>query len=195
MNEGLPDLPNPALVQSALTFVWNDSAEAVWRTEPHRQGVAPAPMPLTYLVKVFRGATQVGVARRKVAVSRVDGLHVKHVAFEVTDQTARAFGFPTAYWLASLDRYPSLGVQRVTFLADDDGRTFWARDPVRFRDSRQPLQLLASWTKRPPLSAADVEFMSKVEATPEAFTPADLYANPIGRLLLAQRSWQAVVDL
>lgn len=195
MSEPVPVLPEPVLVQRALTFEWRDEGGASWQADPIRLGHVTVSTHLTYVIRILREGNQVGVARRRVGSNQADGLHVEHITLQITDDRARGRGFPTAYWLASLDRYRLLGLHRVMLLADDQGRTFWAREPVRFRDGSQPRAMLAAWTKPSCLSPADVASIARVETNPDSFTPADLYANPVGRMLLEAQSWKGVVDL
>lgn len=195
----------------AFTFVWTDGAATTWRTEPEPEG--PAVLVLRYVIGVFRDNDRVGVARRKVAVSEADGLHVEHVTLEMTDATAKGNGFATAYWNASLARYEALSIDRVFVLADDEGRRFWARDPVRFADPIHPRIMLANWSV-PGLNngsgpdglrqaaacrgVTDIDigtFIAEVDEEPQSFTPAQLYASVIGRLLLSGSSWRGIVDL
>jgi hypothetical protein len=195
----------------ALTFIWADGAGAAWRTEPKLQGsVAVA---LRYVIGVFRGNDSVGVARRRVAVSEADGLYVDHLTLEINDASAKGNGFATAYWDASLAQYESLSIDRVIILADDEGRAFWARDPVRFADPVHPRIMLANWAVPGPnigsgpdglrhaaarrgVSDVDIAtFIAEVDEEPQAFTPAHLYASEIGRLLLSGASWRGTVHL
>jgi hypothetical protein len=209
----LPALPDPAAIGQALTFTWEDLSGATWRTDPVREGSAPTPVALKYVVGVFRDDDRVGVARRRIAVSAADGLYVEHVALEINDVGAKGNGFATAYWKACLAQYKSLAIDRVTFLADDEGKTFWARDPVRFRVPACPRSMLANWVNPGPDTGegADglyqaaarlgipggriMKFIDQINAHPQTFTPADLYANDIGQLLLSGASWKAVVDV
>lgn len=168
---------------------------------------------LRYVIGVLRDNQRVGVAYRRVAVSGADGLYVEHLTLEITDASAKGNRFATEYWNSSLAQYESLSVDRVIVLADDEGRTFWARDPVRFADPAHPRIMLANWVVPGPntgtgpgglrqaaarCGVSDVDiatFIAEVDEEPQAFTPARLYASEIGRLLLSGASWRGTVHL
>lgn len=136
----LPTLPDTDAMTEALAFNWVDGAGRTWETHPKLQHESP--MTLKYVGGVFRDGEHVGVLNRNVR-SRADGLEIEHITLNLED-AAKGHGFATAFWIACLDRYRTLGLKRVTFTADSEGKLFWAREPVRFTDPGTPRAMLGT---------------------------------------------------
>ena len=198
MASHLPALPAPETMTEALAFKWVDGARSIWETQPELQHQSP--VTLKYVGAVVRDGKPVGVFNRNVR-ARATGLEIEHITLNLED-AAKGHGFATAFWIACLDRYRTLGLERVTFIADSGGKLFWAREPVRFTDPGTPKAMLAKWVNPDQksetgstgfeLAAARLglpadetkQFVADVEADPAAFTPAGLYRTEIGRLLI-----------
>lgn len=195
----LSKLPDEARIRSALTFAWTDQESYRWEATP--QLVNETPMQLKYLGSVHRETQQVGTFSRLVRRG-ANGPEIQHIRLEL-EPNARGQGFATAYWGHCLQRYAEVGLVRIRFTADSDGRLFWARDPVRFEDPATPRFLLTHYggpdkLKRAGFPADDAErFAAEIEATPEAFTPAQLNATPMGQALLSEAGAGrgAIVDI
>jgi len=195
----LPDLPDEASVLKALTFSWTDKQGHRWDTEPEFE--LKTPMTLRIKGPVRRDGQQVGVISRLVRRTP-EGPEIQHIRIEL-DSAARGRGFATAYWEACLEHYADVGLVRITFTADEDGRRFWARDPVRFDKPEIPRFLLmhsggVDALKEAGFGADEAErFAAEIETTPHLFTPASLNATPMGQALLtgAGAGWGAVVDI
>lgn len=206
-----PSLPDSAAITEALTFGWTDADGSFWTTEPALQ--APSAVVLRYVGGIVRDGARVGVFRRVVR-PKDEGIEIEHVRLELEDE-AKGHGFANAFWAASLDQYRSLGVSRITFTADSDGRLFWAREPVGFTDAGTPRELLGAWRSSDQesepgqqafrqaasnigLPAEQVEsFIADVTAHPDHYTPAGLHSSALGRLLLSTTAggWGATVVL
>src|SRR5215217_1145891 len=135
-------LPDPERVIAALTFLWTAPDDAVWQTSPILESAPQAPAQ-RYLITVTRNGDQVGISRRNVRTSAEFGQHVEQILLNI-DEAFRGGGFGTAYWRHCLREYAALGLHHVVLTADDDGRLFWARDPVRFDTPDKPRMLLRS---------------------------------------------------
>ncbi len=197
--EPLPDLPDEAKVLEALAFSWVDPQGHEWDIKPEVEHATP--MRIKIKGPVQRDGQQVGVIVRLVRRTK-HGPEIEHIRIEL-DPSARGQGFVTAYWQESLQRYPNLGLVRVTFTADEDGRRFWARDPVRFETPETARFLLSHYggvdaLKAAGFGAAEAEaFAAEIEANPRVFTPVRLNKTPMGQVLLtgAGAGWGGVVDL
>jgi hypothetical protein len=207
----LPPLPDPEAMTEVPAFKWVDAAGSTWETQPKLQHESS--VTLKYAGGVFRDGKHAGVFNRNVR-SRAKGLEVEHVTLNLEDE-AKGHGFATAFWIACIERYRTIGLERVTFTADSEGKLFWAREPVRFTDPSTTRAMLGKWVNPDQKSetgsagfaraaarfgspADETQcFMADVNADPGSFTPAGLYRAAIGRLLLSSDSagWGGTVDL
>jgi hypothetical protein len=209
MANHLSALPDPHMVRRTFEFTWTDGVGARWQARPELEPGAPAVQ--RYRGGIWRDDKRVGVFRRKVTASSVDGLSVEHVTLHL-NLDAQGRGFASAYWSASLKQYGLLGADRVVLNADADGRTFWARDPVRFVRPDTARDMLAQWelkggwgsgqagfldaaARRKMRSSVIELFVAQVDENPESFTPAGLYRSEVGHLLLEGAPWKGIVDL
>jgi predicted acetyltransferase len=107
----------------ALTFKWVDRSGSIWERQPTVQHKSP--VRVKYRGDVLRDGKQVGVFTRNLRFGD-GGLEIEHVNLHLAD-AAKGHGFATAVWSVCLDRYRDLGLARVTFTADSEGKLFWAR--------------------------------------------------------------------
>ena len=192
---------------SLFSFSWRDDAGRSWTIAPRPQGSSP--VTLRFAGPVCCEGRAVGGVRRNV-VHGERGVHVRHVNLTIDDHF-KASGFGTALWNDALGRYAAAGIDVIEILADHEGKTFWARDPVRFDVADRPRQMLAGWGGATAgdgcglfLSAASEatpsvkdaeELVRQIQTDPAAVTPAGLFASRAGRLLLSGASWQGRVEL
>jgi len=154
---------------------------------------------LKYGGAVFRDGVKVGGVGRRVTRSGPGNFRVEHLNLTISMVEARKKGFAEQYWADALKRYPSFGIDQITILADDDGRCFWARDPVQFEDAELARIRLAAWPSpdggaTPAGSAAFAHdavasglaqqsvtaVIKDIEDLNRNLSPADLYAHQDG---------------
>lgn len=206
-----PALPSSESLITALTFSWTAPDGSVWSTTPSLESAPQAPAQ-RFKIDITRDGVAAGISRRSVRRSPGHGNHVEHVTLYLKEGS-KGRGFGTAYWDACLARYADLALHRVVITADEDGRLFWARDPVRFERPEIPRHILRNLEASSGLDGPDwpgfravaakrglaedeaTTFAELVDETPEAFTPKGLYESDLGRLLLSTVGWKGVVEL
>jgi hypothetical protein len=205
-------LTDPVAMAKAFEFCFRDREGQLWKTQPSL--INGTVMSLKYGGDVFRNGVKVGGVGRRVTQSGPGKFRVEHLNLTISMVEARKKGFAEQYWADALKRYPSFGIDEVTILAVDDGRCFWARDPVQFEDAELARKRLAAWPSpdggaTPAGSAAFAHdavasglaqqnvtaVIKDIEDLNRNLSPADLYATKTGQILLDRASWRGVVDL
>jgi hypothetical protein len=141
----------------------------------------------------FHGPEHIGYARLRLrrdpqlgCVAMINTIHLH--------RSVRGLGVGAAIVASWAERLRGLGIAEMQFEAVRDGhftsgRLFWARAGALFRDAGEPLRLLDRLADTGDVDARALHELRGRMDRGELSTPADLYADPLGRQVLGVDDW------